>query len=86
MRRFYLSRVVDVSGVSGTGIVAKGVVFDDGFCVIRWLGATPSTVCWESIDHARHVHGHGGATEFIFIDDEEGHAYGRAAAADAAAA
>jgi len=34
-RRFYLDRRTDVSGVSGTGIVAHGVVWPDGTVTIR---------------------------------------------------
>jgi hypothetical protein len=62
MRPFHLVREVDVSGVSGTGIVAEGVEFTDGRVALRWLTATPSTALWDSIDQARAVHGHGGHT------------------------
>ncbi len=34
MRRFQLNRIVDESGVSGTGVVAQGVEFDNGFCAM----------------------------------------------------
>ncbi len=68
MRRFYLQRDVDVSGVSGRGIIADGVQFTDGTCVIHWKGDTPSTVIWQSIEHAEAVHGHGGNTKIVFID------------------
>jgi hypothetical protein len=37
MKRFRLVRDRDVSGVSGTGIVAEGTMFSDGTCVLRWL-------------------------------------------------
>lgn len=68
MRRFELNRIKDVSGISGTGIVAEGVVFEDGTTVIRWRGAMPSVVVWKSIDHAESIHGHGGATQFVWLD------------------
>ena len=68
MRRFVLERDHDVSGISGTGTVAEGVQFTDGKVVIRWYGARPSTVVWESIEHAEAVHGHNGATRFVWQD------------------
>ena len=37
MRRFYLARKVDVSGVSGTGRIAEGCTFDNGFVALTWL-------------------------------------------------
>jgi hypothetical protein len=63
-----LRRHVDVSGVSGTGIVALGVQFPDGAVVIRWLGVNPSTVVWGSVSAAMSVHGHGGGTELEWVD------------------
>jgi hypothetical protein len=72
MRRFILVREVDVTGVSGTGKVAEGVVFADGTVAIRWLGDTPSTVVWASLDHAMRVHGHNGATVARMIDEDYG--------------
>ena len=49
MRVFALIRDVDVSGVSGTGVVAEGVQFSDGTCVLRWTASTArprSTPTW----------------------------------------
>ena len=37
MHMFYLNRLIDKSGVSGTGVVAEGVVFTNGKCVLTWL-------------------------------------------------
>jgi hypothetical protein len=71
IKRFTLNRITDVSGVSGTGHVAEGVQFSDGTCVIRWLGATPSTVVWPDVDAALKVHGHGGATVLEWVGDGE---------------
>lgn len=68
MRRFQLHRDVDVSGVSGTGVVADGVVFPDGTVALRWRGARSSTVVWGSIDDVEAVHGHGGATRLAWVD------------------
>lgn len=69
MRRFHLLREVDVSGVSGTGIVAEGVMFSDGKAVLRWIaGDHRSTVIWDDINDALVIHGHNGATKLVWID------------------
>jgi hypothetical protein len=66
MRLFELHRDTDVSGVSGVGIVAEGVVFEDGVTVIRWRGERRSTVVWQSIEDVEVIHGHSGATRIVW--------------------
>lgn len=68
MRRFYLDRLKDVSGVSGTGRVAEGIMFSDGSVAVRWPNAKGSTTVWSSIEDAEAVHGHGGLTNIVWID------------------
>lgn len=63
MRLFELVRTTDVSGVSGTGVVAEGVIFGDESVAIRWRGEHASTVVWRNLSDAMHVHGHGGQTQ-----------------------
>ncbi|MFE7547075.1 hypothetical protein [Streptomyces gardneri] len=70
-RLFHLQRHTDISGVSGTGRVADGVLWPDGTATIRWRGERPSTVHWDALDHAQTVHGHGGATEVIWDQPTE---------------
>lgn len=70
MRRFELHRDIDHTGVSGVGHVAEGVEFSDGTCALRWRGVCASTVVWSSIADAMEVHGHAGATRFVYIDPE----------------
>ena len=70
MRRFYLQRDMDVSGVSGTGKVAEGCQHDDGHCSFIWLSDTPSLAWYPSIKILEKVHGHGGAARVVWIDDE----------------
>lgn len=67
-RRFRLDRDTDITGVSGTGTVADGVVWPDGTVSIRWRGDRPSAVFWNSIADAEAVHGHGGATRIVWDD------------------
>jgi len=66
VKTFTLNRVVDETGVSGTGNVAQGVVFDDGTCVLRWLTATPGTTVFASVEAMLEVHGHGGKTKMVY--------------------
>jgi hypothetical protein len=68
MRRFVLNRTKDISGISGTGIVAEGVVFPSGRVVIEWYGSRPSIVIWQNLEDPEFIHGHGGATTIDFID------------------
>jgi len=70
-RRFELQRDVDVTGVSGTGVVAEGIEFSDGVVVLHWVGAWPSSVVHydRGMDSVEHVHGHGGATRIVFLDE-----------------
>jgi hypothetical protein len=68
-RLFTLERDHDVTGVSGTGIVADGVVWPDGTVSIRWRGERPSVVFWNSLEDAEAVHGHGGSTRFEWAEE-----------------
>jgi hypothetical protein len=68
MRRFVLYRFHDVSGVSGIGPVADGVMFEDGSIALRWRGDNSSTAVWDNEEKLINVHGHNGSTEIRFID------------------
>lgn len=65
---FYLMRDEDVSGISGTGKVAEGIVFSNGMVSIGWNKQIPSCVFYNSIEDAIAIHGHKGATRFVFVD------------------
>jgi hypothetical protein len=74
-RRFELHRDTDVHGVSGEGHVADGVLWPDGAATLRWLGEHPCTSSWDAPDgltHAVAVHGHGGLTRLVWVDQEQG--------------
>lgn len=66
MRSFHLQRLEDPSKISGTGVVAEGVEFKDGICVIHWLTHTNSTAVYSSISDIQKVHGHEGKTQIVF--------------------
>ena len=71
MRRFQLVRSEDVSGSSGTGIVAQGVEFDDGTAAMHWLVAPSSTTLYGSTTDIVTIHGHEGRTVLQFLDPPE---------------
>tara|TARA_R110002096_G_scaffold406595_1_gene604915 strand:- start:643 stop:915 length:273 start_codon:yes stop_codon:yes gene_type:complete len=70
MRRFRVKRVEDESGVSGTGLVAEGVEFDDGFVAMRWLSNKASVTIFANIKHLKDLHGHGGKTKVVWVDPD----------------
>lgn len=65
---FRLERDVDVSGVSGTGVVAWGVCWPDGTAVVRWISDTPTTAVHDSMKSVEAIHGHGGHTRVVWAD------------------
>ena len=67
-RRFVLDRNEDMTGVSGTGVVAEGVEFSDGRCALRWTSQWASTAAYDSLDVLIHIHGHDGRTVIRFLD------------------
>lgn len=65
-KAFDLMRSHDSSRVSGEGRVAEGFEFENGKAVLCWLGPYSSVNTYDSIDHIRHIHGHGGSTEVVY--------------------
>jgi len=70
VRTFRLVRTEDVSGVSGTGVVAEGVEFSSGVVALTWLSPWPTSVVFHDrgIESVLHVHGHNGLTQLVFDD------------------
>jgi hypothetical protein len=62
MKRFFLDRLEDETGVSGSGLVAEGVEFWDGTVAMRWRTGTSSTAVYENIGDVETIHGHNGKT------------------------
>ena len=69
VRVFRLVRAEDVSGISGTGTVADGVVFPDGVAVLRWRTAGGSTAVYDSVEDVERIHGHDGKTILVWALD-----------------
>lgn len=71
---FVLRRHEDVTGVSGTGIVADGVLFPAAGAskaIVRWRGERGSTVVWDTLRHVQEIHGHDGRTTVELIPVSE---------------
>lgn len=73
MRRFFLDRGRDSTGVSGLGIVAEGVKFNDEVVVLRWKSDWPTSVVFHDrgMESIEAIHGHGGDTAIVWIDRED---------------
>lgn len=85
-RRFELHRDIDATGVSGTGVVARGAQFDRGlvidlpgelgarlgagWCAMRWATAVSSLALYQSIADVETIHGHNGQTRVVWLDPE----------------
>jgi hypothetical protein len=70
-RVFRVERDTDINEASGTGHVADGIVWPDRTVTMRWRGERPSTVHWDDLADAIEIHGHNGATRFVFDDEIE---------------
>lgn len=68
MRRFYLERLADATGVSGTGRVAEGVQFENGWVALTWLTQYTSVAFYPNMAHVSAIHGHAGATRVVWVD------------------
>ena len=68
LKRFHFERKKDLSGISGIGAVAFGVMFDDGQIALHWEGNHSSINIYHSVIDLLHIHSHNGATELIWDD------------------
>jgi hypothetical protein len=65
MRKFYFLRHKDVNGFSGTGVVAEGVIFDDGTGAFTWLTPMKTVTTFWKMSDIDFMHGHDGRTEVV---------------------
>lgn len=70
MRRFHFNRIEDASGVSGTGRVADGVLFDNGLVALSWNSVHKCVNVYTSLAEMMAVHGHEGKTELVWVDGD----------------
>lgn len=70
-RTFQLQRDTDVTGVSGTGVIAEGCQFSNGTVVLVWKpqperAASSSVAVWPELDSMLGIHGHDGKTRVVW--------------------
>jgi hypothetical protein len=66
LKTFTLCRIIDDSGISGTGVVAEGVEFENGEVALHWLGETSSIAIYSNMDEMMSIHGHEEHTKVEF--------------------
>jgi hypothetical protein len=72
-RRFALQRHEDTTGVSGVGLIAYGTVYPTGRTTLAWCcGDVPSVTVYDSPEQVIQIHGHGGSTDLVWIDEPVG--------------
>ena len=67
MKLFELHRNEDETGVSETGVVAQGVIFDGGKVALSWLTNVSSVAIYDSIEDVIKIHGHEGKTYVVQV-------------------
>jgi hypothetical protein len=68
MKRFVLRRDEDVTGTSGTGVVAEGIMFSNGKVALHWISQFGSVNVYDSMQVCETLHGHEGNTVIVWID------------------
>ena len=64
-QEFYLLRIEDETGISGTGLVARGCVFPSGVVVLEWQTFHSSICIYKNISDVESIHGHNGKTRLV---------------------
>lgn len=63
-----LNRIEDTTGISGTGVVARGAMLPSGKIVLEWVTTHKSVCVYDSLDEVQAIHGHGGKTKIVVED------------------
>ncbi len=65
-KEFHLVRTEDVHGVSGTGVVARGILFPkDSKAVVEWESDFDTITIFGSLEEVEAIHGHEGKTKVV---------------------
>lgn len=69
MKLFHLVREADPSGVSGTGVVAEVVEFENGCVAVAFFAdrgpGVSALAVYRCLSDAEVIHGHGGLTKLV---------------------
>ena len=70
MRRFILDRDTDITGISGTGVIAHGVEWEEGGQAgLYWLG-TKTTRQYPDILSVQAIHCYNDNAKVVWIDED----------------
>lgn len=71
MRRFYLNRIKDETGVSRTGRVLEGVLTQSGHVITQWRPPHTSIGVYNSLKEFEtiHVDCHPSCSEIVWLDE-----------------
>lgn len=67
MKLFVIKRIEDNTGLSGTGIVADGVEFDDGQVVLKWRGEISTIVIHKNLENVKKLSCSHSKSEIVFM-------------------
>lgn len=65
LQQFYLQRNEDLTGTSGTGVVARGCVLPSGKVILEWTSFHTSIGIYNNINDVELIHGHEGRTQVV---------------------
>jgi hypothetical protein len=65
IKEFHLVRIEDETGISGTGIVARGVILPSGAVCMEWQTFHSSVCIYKNISDVESIHGHNGKTLLV---------------------
>lgn len=65
IKEFYLQRIEDETGISGTGVVARGVILPSGSVCLEWSTFHSSICIYKNISDVEAIHGHHGKTVVV---------------------
>jgi len=72
LRKFYLQRNNDETGISGTGRVAEGIeFFPGGPASMNWNSEFTSIAFYRNMNDVEAIHGHNGGTVIVWEDEKE---------------
>lgn len=68
--RFFMNRLTDVTGVSGTGRVVNGVIMPSGKVLLEWQSPHQTIGIYDNFEQflTIHVESHPDSNEVVFID------------------
>lgn len=73
IRRFWLKRTKDETGISGSGRVLEGAIYPSGRVVIEWLSEHPSITVHDSFESFVAVHlspHHASSNTVVWVDHD----------------